>query len=134
MNTLWSNYGRNRPILALFTLFVAWKSLIALIVLAAPGVGYDTSTSLLSALPGNGHVVSNEPEPMPRSWLKFVRWDAIYFTHMSEQGHVFEQEWAFGIGLSTLISWTARCMMAPKTNVLSFFLLIRLSQAFPRRV
>ncbi|KIW72755.1 hypothetical protein PV04_00930 [Phialophora macrospora] len=114
MNTLWSNHGRTRPILALFTLFVIWKSLIALIVLTAPGAGYDTSTSLLLARPGigNGHVVSNEPDPMPSSWLKFVRWDAIYFTHMANQGHVFEQEWAFGIGLSTAISWTAKCLSA----------------------
>ncbi|EXJ64735.1 hypothetical protein A1O7_01073 [Cladophialophora yegresii CBS 114405] len=112
MKGLWSNYGRNRPLLALFALFVVWKSLIALLVLAAPGVGYDTSTSLLAARPGRDNVAFNNPEPMPSSWLKFVRWDAIYFTHMSQQGHVFEQEWAFGIGLSTGISRTARFLSA----------------------
>ncbi|ETI28681.1 hypothetical protein G647_01132 [Cladophialophora carrionii CBS 160.54] len=117
MKTLWSSYGRNRPILALFAAFVVWKSLLALIVLTAPGVGYDTSTSLLSSRTGGDNVVFSEPEPMPSSWFKFIRWDAIYYTHMSEQGHVFEQEWAFGIGLSTGISWIARFLSALGVSV-----------------
>lgn len=27
---------------------------------------------------------------------------------MAEHGHVFEQEWAFGIGISSTIRWTAK--------------------------
>jgi hypothetical protein len=27
---------------------------------------------------------------------------------MAEHGHVYEQEWAFGIGLSSTISWIAK--------------------------
>lgn len=107
----WSDYRNRRPVLTLFAFFAAWKSLIALIVLTAPGIGYDTSTSLLSGGSQN-NVASNLPQHLSSSWTKFVRWDAIYFTHMTDQGHVFEQEWAWGVGLSTTLSWTAGCMVA----------------------
>ncbi|KAJ9608673.1 ER membrane glycoprotein subunit of the GPI transamidase complex-like protein [Cladophialophora chaetospira] len=101
MTTTWSNFGRRNPIVTLFGIFVAWKSLVALIVLTAPGIGYDTSTSL-SFSNRNDNGASDLPAIMHSPWLKFVRWDAVYFTHMSDEGHVFEQEWAFGIGLSEL--------------------------------
>ena len=109
MSLSWFKYGRDHPALRLLALFVAWKSLLALIVLAAPGVGYDTSTSLLSSSSGSQNDASNTPQHLYSTWLRFVRWDALYYTHMSEQGHVFEQEWAFGVGLSTALSWTAIC-------------------------
>ncbi|KIX97183.1 uncharacterized protein Z520_07297 [Fonsecaea multimorphosa CBS 102226] len=105
--TVWSRYGHDYPITTLFVLFVVWKSVIILITLAAPGVGYDTSTSLLSWEDGGRQIISSAPDGMSNLWLKFVRWDGIYYTHMSDHGHVFEQEWAFGIGLSTAISWTS---------------------------
>ena len=112
MTTLLSSYGQYRPILTLSTLFILWKAIIALIVLTAPGIGYDTSTSLLFSNNTKQNVVSDLPQSLPSAWLKFVRWDDIYFTHMAQHGHVFEQEWAFGIGLSTTTSWIARCMSA----------------------
>ncbi|KIW35630.1 uncharacterized protein PV07_02315 [Cladophialophora immunda] len=108
--TPWSMYGRDHPILTLFVLFLAWKSVILLITLAAPGVGYDTSTSLLSWEDGGRQIITNTPDEMSDGWLKFVRWDSIYYTHISDQGHVFEQEWAFGTGISTAISWTSRSL------------------------
>jgi hypothetical protein len=111
MKILWSRYRRQRPVLTLFALFVAWKSLIALIALLSPGDGYDTSTSLLSSSHGNPDVASGPAQRIPRAWQKFVRWDAVYYTHISEQGHVFEQEWAFGMGLSTAIERTAKGKM-----------------------
>lgn len=106
-----SEYARYHPAISLFAIFVLWKSLIVLIVLACPGIGYDTSTSLSNWENDTHCPVTQTPKSMGTQWLKFVRWDAIYFTHLSEHGHVFEQEWAFGIGLSTPMSWIANGMM-----------------------
>ena len=66
--------------------FWTYKACILTIALLAPGVGYDTSTTLL---PGAN---------------KLVKWDAIYFVQKSQRGDTFEQEWAFGKGLSTILS------------------------------
>ena len=107
ISTRLSDYGHQRPLVSLFGIFVAWKALIILIVLACPGIGYDTSASLLSWRNSAGSIVSDTPLSMQNKWMKFVRWDAVYFMHLADQGHVFEQEWAFGIGLSTAISWIA---------------------------
>lgn len=103
-------YGCSHPIATLSALFLAWKSLLLLIVLTSPGLGYDTSSSLLAI--GEYETatrnLSGTPKQIENPWLKFVRWDAIYFTQMAEHGHVFEQEWAFGIGLSSTVSWIAK--------------------------
>ena len=83
--------------------FIVWKAFLLLLALFSPGPGYDTSTSLLG-----GQRLSigldEAPENLRPHVLKLVRWDAIYFTQMSSRGHVFEQEWAFGIGLSGIVS------------------------------
>lgn len=101
--------GRN-PLLILFGTFVAWKTLIFLIALSSPGVGYDTSTDLLlhEADADAFSSINTGPHRVRSSVFKLVRWDAIYYTHLAERGHVFEQEWAFGIGLSSAISVLAR--------------------------
>lgn len=74
------------PLLYLTGAFSAWKLLLLIVAWSAPGEGYDTSTSLLP------------------HFNKLVRWDAIYYVQTAHRGHVFEQEWAFGIGLSTILS------------------------------
>jgi len=66
--------------------FVVWKGIILFVAWLAPGQGYDTSTSLLAGA------------------NRLVRWDAIYFVQKARRGDIFEQEWAFGKGLSTLLS------------------------------
>ncbi|KAJ9639629.1 ER membrane glycoprotein subunit of the GPI transamidase complex-like protein [Knufia peltigerae] len=108
-------YGCSHPVATLSALFLAWKSLLLLIILTSPGLGYDTSSSLLLSVGGKNEnenaitgYLSGTPNQIESPWLKFVRWDAIYFTQMAEHGHVFEQEWAFGIGISSTIRWTAK--------------------------
>lgn len=94
------------PLLSLSVVFLTWKAVLFFIALTSPGPGYDTSTTLLD--------FSNDGRSGDFDlWLsgtlsKFVRWDAIYYTHLAHDGHIYEQEWAFGNGLSTVINWTAR--------------------------
>lgn len=80
------------------------------VVAYCPGVGYDTSTSLISyaANPTGDH---SEPLSGP---LKFARWDAIYFLDIAEKGYIYEQEWAFGWGYTKLLS-----LFASGTSLLS---------------
>lgn len=83
------------PLRTLTTVFVAWKAILILIVLASPAPGYDTSTTLLD---WQGH----------HSLLaKFVRWDAIYFTQIAQWGRVHEQQWAWGVGFPAILRWTS---------------------------
>lgn len=84
------------PFTILTTIFVLWKAALILIVVASPAPGYDTSTTLLDWQGGHSLLA------------KFVRWDAIYFTQIAQHGHVFEQEWAWGIGYSSILRWTTR--------------------------
>ncbi|KAI9884673.1 MAG: hypothetical protein M1823_003556 [Watsoniomyces obsoletus] len=90
---------------SVLVLFGFWKALLLLVAIASPGVGYDTSSSLLlhqhdprSA----GHAtdgISNLP-----LLGKLVRWDAIYLMQSAQRGYQFEQEWAFGTGFPTLVN------------------------------
>jgi len=74
-----------RPILLLTFVFIAWKTTLFVVILSSPGPGYDTSTSLLDI---SSSVPTNQPRLRPTlsilhpPILKFVRWDAIYFTHI----------------------------------------------------
>ena len=113
------------PISSLTVCFILWKLILVSVIIASPGPGYDTSTTLLRwAVPKSGEIQANQaaafkPRLVWLALLKFVRWDAIYFIQIAERGYLFEQEWAFGYGytrlLSTLSSGGFSCaVLAPK--------------------
>ena len=89
---------QRRPFVGLAVIYLAWKSFLLAIALgAAVGPSYDTSTSLFfERLYGNGTKIL-EPS------LRLTRWDAIYFMHATSNGKIYEQEWAFGWGLSVAV-------------------------------
>ncbi len=100
----------DRPIISLTCCFVLWKTLILLVVLFSPGPGYDTSTLLLDSWEASfdgSKTVQNQAERSSRAVYKFIRWDAIYYTEIARRGRLFEQEWAFGYGHTTLLSRVA---------------------------
>jgi hypothetical protein len=89
----------SRPVHVLVTAFIAWKSFLLLIAIGSSlGSVYDTSTTLI--LPD----ASSPNESVFDLATKLTRWDAIYFVQSARRGYVFEQEWAFGMGLPTVIS------------------------------
>jgi hypothetical protein len=92
----------DNPIRSLTLAFWSWKVLLYIVVTASPGLGYDTSTSLIS-YPANPTTVASQSESLSGS-LKFARWDSIYFLDIAEKGYLFEQEWAFGWGYTKLLS------------------------------
>src|SRR5271155_5331879 len=97
----------HRPRQSLVILFAAWKALLLLIVLSSRGPGYDTSTTLLHAAQSPLKHQTDAifpPGKVSHEVLKFVRWDAVYFTQITSRGYTFEQEWAFGIGFPWLVS------------------------------
>jgi phosphatidylinositol glycan class V len=108
----------HRPLRSLSISFGLWKALIFLVVAFCPGLGYDTSTSLLLYPTRNssdvilsdvGRAAAASPSNFPLP-LRFVRWDSIYFVHAAENGYVFEQEWAFGYGYTRLLASLASGM------------------------
>ena len=103
-----SGAPNHMPVRLLFVVFVLWKALLFGVILCSPGPGYDTSATLLEltdAIPNNKADLLSSARSLSPPLLKLVRWDAIYFSLLSQRGHVFEQEWAFGVGLSRPVSF-----------------------------
>ncbi|RGP71389.1 gpi mannosyltransferase 2 [Fusarium sporotrichioides] len=91
------NY-ESRPILSLTTVFAAWKGFLLAIALGASiGPDYDTSTSLFF------DIVHGASTPVPALAARLTRWDALYFMHDAAGGKVYEQEWAFGVGMPAAV-------------------------------
>ena len=101
-----------RPLLSLFFIFSAWKSLLFLVAMLTPGLGYDTSTDLLFHLDSAQLAVNNDWWSNILGYVlnRLVRWDAIYFVSIAHRGYQHEQEWAFGWGFTNLISFITKCM------------------------
>ncbi|KAI0168858.1 glycosyltransferase family 76 protein [Hypoxylon sp. FL1284] len=94
-----------RPISSLVGTFVTWKGFLLAVALGS-GVGpaYDTSSTLLSP-----DIPSSKESPFDLA-TKLARWDAIYIIQNSRRGYLFEQEWAFGSGLPTVISFLTQVL------------------------
>ncbi|KAL5353485.1 ER membrane glycoprotein subunit of the GPI transamidase complex-like protein [Pseudogymnoascus australis] len=90
------------PHQSLLYLFIAYKSLLLLIALCSPGPGYDTSASLLTLPAQDGSSLTAFFELLSE---KLTSWDAIYFTTVARRGYLYEQEWAFALGWTQLISF-----------------------------
>ncbi|KAH9907230.1 GPI mannosyltransferase 2 [Xylariomycetidae sp. FL2044] len=85
--------------------FFAWKTfLLAVAMGSAVAPPYDTSTTLISPDATSFH------EPVSALATRLTRWDAIYFIESARRGYLFEQEWAFGRGLPTVISFLAKLL------------------------
>ena len=115
-----------QPYLTLTFSFIAWKSLLLCLVLLSPGPGYDTSTTLLPALPPS-YGSANDPSLFgylrQRLVERLVRWDAIYFTQIARRGYVYEQEWAFGWLHTRVLAFLSGFLVArdqvPSTEVVA---------------
>ncbi|KAG6040270.1 hypothetical protein E4U41_001107 [Claviceps citrina] len=107
-----------RPVRSLTALFVTWKGFLLAVALgAALGPAYDTSTGLFFER------MCGRNASIPVAAAQLTRWDALYSMHASIKGRVYEQEWAFGLGLPTLvgaIAAMARALwpVAPSTYAL----------------
>lgn len=100
---------RDHPRFSLLVVYTGWKLLLLCLAFASPGLGYDTSTTLLYHDPEFSDIT-------PRSrWArlvpgvgKLVRWDAVYFTQIGQRGYLWEQEWAFGWGFTKSLAVIGR--------------------------
>lgn len=96
-----------RPLQTLLILFTTWKSLLLLLALLTNlASDYDTSTSLLFAQLYGPNV------SLPLLTTRLTRWDAIYYVRAARHGYVYEQEWAFGAGVSRSISYISNLIRA----------------------
>src|SRR5437764_15034683 len=107
-----SGGAMHMPVRLLFLFFVLWKVLLFIAILCSPGPGYDTSATLLKltdTVPNNEADLLSSARSQNPPLFKLVRWDAIYYSQLSQRGHIFEQEWAFGVGLSRSVSFISTC-------------------------
>ena len=92
----------------LFTSFITWKLLLLCIAITSQGPGYDTSTVLLHSDLDLANIERGSGWKPAARLRNLVRWDAFYFTQAARRGYLWEQEWAFGWGFTTLVAVTSR--------------------------
>lgn len=106
---MWSANNGASPladIRSLLLVYAGWKSLLFIGIAFSPGPGYDTSTQIL--LPS---VSASDPLPIrviSHVLTRLVRWDALYFVKVANRGYLYEQEWAWGSGFTTLVGDVAK--------------------------
>jgi GPI mannosyltransferase 2 len=92
----------SRPLVSILTFFTVFKALLLSIAIsAAVAPDYDTSTTLFFTRHAAIAGIPSAASPAQR----LTRWDAIYYMSAVRNGYVFEQDWAFGLGLPTLTAW-----------------------------
>ena len=101
-----------RPIESLLAVFFVWKLALILIALTSPSPGYDTSTDLLFSLESRIYEADSSGSSsisfLDPFFIKIVRWDALYYTKVSERGYLNEQEWAFSWGFTRFVSMVTK--------------------------
>jgi hypothetical protein len=94
-----------RPVRTLITVFAAWKLFLFLIAAGSTvGPAYDTSGGITLDVAGTSNGSA------PALLARLTSWDAIYFTQVARRGYLFEQEWAFGSGLTIVIEYLVKSM------------------------
>ncbi|KAI0477609.1 glycosyltransferase family 76 protein [Xylariaceae sp. FL0804] len=106
-----------RPLRTLVGAFLVWKAFLLAVAVGAGAAGpaYDTSSTLLALAPSPGAAATaadSSREALLDLGTRLTRWDAIYFVQAARRGgrYLFEQEWAFGGALPTVISHLARAL------------------------
>ncbi|TID15101.1 glycosyltransferase family 76 protein [Venturia nashicola] len=107
------------PLASLLIIFTAWKVLLLTLAILSPGPGYDTSTQLLFRGFGLNSTLPSTTTTSGRLAEKLTRWDAIYFVSSAERGYQYEQEWAFGWGLTRAIAYLAKHVPLTKSTLLN---------------
>ncbi len=103
-----------RPVRTLVTVFVAWKLFLFLIAAGSTvGPAYDTSGSITLDAASSGNASA------PVLLARLTSWDAIYFTQVARRGYLFEQEWAFGSGLTIVIECLVKSKLPSAWGVCS---------------
>ncbi|KAB5583256.1 GPI mannosyltransferase 2 [Coniochaeta sp. 2T2.1] len=92
------------PVRTIIAVFAAWKLFLFLIAAGSTVVGpaYDTSASLALDAASAGKTNSSG-SAYPKVLARLTSWDAIYYTQVARRGYLYEQEWAFGSGLTIVI-------------------------------
>ena len=94
----------DRPLTALCLIFLFWKVFLVVTLLSSPGIGYDTSGSILL----RSTAELSDAGISQRLAARLLRWDAIYFAEVSRRDYVHEQEWAFSWALTRVFGWFGR--------------------------
>ncbi len=105
-----STFTTSQGVRLLLVLFCFWKIILLTIVALAPGPGYDTSSTLLvdSRTQDISTASVGEVSTTLAPVVKFIRWDAIYFSQIARRGYVFEQEQAFAPGFPSAVDLIQR--------------------------
>ncbi|CAK7202699.1 ER membrane glycoprotein subunit of the GPI transamidase complex-like protein [Sporothrix eucalyptigena] len=103
---------RQHPYRSLAVVFGVWKAfLLGIAAIAAlAGPAYDTSGDLLDTAASTATANASAGHAIPSGGIvsRFTSWDAIYYVQAARRGHLYEQEWAFGAALPTVVSFLQR--------------------------